>query len=144
MLGSLERLYTGSTTVGGANSNRVYEATGTSWNAQEINRNALGLAGSESLAMQLYKSAADRAALLPGLQALLGVTADPSERETLANRISIEQTWIANQQVQAQAVAAAAQTQIAGRDQRREEQMQQGIDAILQDAQAHGVAGAAP
>jgi hypothetical protein len=91
------------------------------------------------VAMQLYDSSQQRYPLLQQLQALLGVTTDPAERETLIARIGMEQAYIQNAQVQAQALGNYMQAELANRDQRGEERLQKSIDNALQDAVAHGV-----
>lgn len=134
MLSSLGGLYRGS-----LDSRRVYEVPGDDWLSKEINQNGGGIAGAKALAMQLYQSASERAQLLPQLQSLLGVTRDQTERETLIARIGTEQAYIQNQQVQAQTIATAMQAEFMGREQRREEHMQQSIDEVIADARSHGV-----
>jgi hypothetical protein len=133
MLGSLASLYNGNT------SNRVYQPPGNSWMSNAINESGGGIAGAQAVAMQLYDSSQQRYPLLQQLQALLGVTTDPAERETLIARIGMEQAYIQNAQVQAQALGNYMQAELANRDQRGEERLQKSIDNALQDAVAHGV-----
>lgn len=119
--------------------NQVYRADPTTWLGEELNRNGSGIAGAQSLAMELYRAAADRMAHLDDLRGQVALASDPSMRESLIAQIGSEQTAIQNQQVQAGALGNYMQAQFASQNQRVQERRQMEIDQILAEARAHGI-----
>ena len=134
MSGNIGSLFSG--TLAG---NQVYAAKNDTWIGQELNRNGGGIAGAQSLAMELYRAAADRMGHLDGLRDQIATAADPSVRETLIAQLGAEQTAISNQQVQASTLGNYMQAQLASQQQRVQERRQMEIDQVLADARAHGV-----
>ena len=132
---SLASLYTGN-----LNANRVYEPPNAlGWVAQQINRQAGGIAGTQAVALQLHQSAAERAPLIAALQARISAgTTTPAEREGLTNRLLVEQTYVQNQAVQAQALGAQAVLLAANQEQRQTERLQGSIEAVMNDARGRG------
>ena len=132
---SLASLYTGN-----LNANRVYappDALG--WVAQQINRQAGGIAGTQAVALQLHQSAAERTPLIAALQARISAgETTPAEREGLTNRLLAEQTYVQNQAVQAQALGAQASLLVANQEQRQVEHLQGSIEAVMSDARGRG------
>ena len=134
MSANIGGLYTG--TLSG---NQVYQVKTDTWIGQELNRNGSGIAGGQSLAMELYRAAADRMEHLDNLRGQIADASDPSVRESLIAQIGAEQTAISNQQVQATVLGNYMQSQFASQQQRVQERRQQEIDQVLADARAHGV-----
>lgn len=134
MSANIGGLYTG--TLSG---NQVYQVKTDTWIGQELNRNGSGIAGGQSLAMELYRAAADRMTHLDNLRGQIADASDPSVRESLIAQIGAEQTAISNQQVQATVLGNYMQSQFASQQQRVQERRQQEIDQVLADARAHGV-----
>ncbi len=134
MSSSIGSMFTG--TLAG---NQVYQARTDTWLGQELNRNGSGIAGGQSLALELYRAAADRMVHLDDLRGQIAGASDPSVRESLIAQIGAEQTAISNQQVQATVLGNYMQSQFASQQQRVQERRQQEIDQVLADARAHGV-----
>lgn len=119
--------------------NEVYRSRDDTWIGQELNRNGGGIAGAQSLAMELYRAAADRMAHLDNLRDQIQGASDPSTRESLIAQIGAEQSAIQNQQVQAGALGNYMQAQLASQQQRVHERRQMEIDQVLDEARAHGI-----
>jgi type IV secretion system protein VirB5 len=128
----------GSTAQGYLNQNRVYAPTGSDFQAQEMQRNAYSVAGTQAMASELYQSAANRVSALQGIEGQLAAAQDAKAVADLAARINAEQTYIQAQQVQAQSLAMWQQSQQRNQDQRQEEQRRQSIDALIEQAKARG------
>jgi type IV secretion system protein VirB5 len=128
----------GSTAQGYLNQNRVYAPTGSDFQAQEMQRNAYSVAGTQAMASELYQSAANRVSALQRIEGQLAAAQDAKAVADLAARINAEQTYIQAQQVQAQSLAMWQQSQQRNQDQRQEEQRRQSIDALIEQAKARG------
>lgn len=133
MIGSLGSLYTGT-----LHGNSVYALPQDTWIGRQSAGNAAALAGAQALSLQLYQSAAERVTGLNELQARINTAADPSEREALIARISAEQAYIQNQQVQASNIGNYMVAQLRVMEQQREERLHQSIDEVLNDARSRG------
>ena len=129
----------GSLFAGTSLGNQVYSSDTTTWLGRELNHNGSGIAGAQSLALELYRAAADRMSHLDDLRDQINTASDPSTRESLIAQIGAEQSAIQNQQVQASVLGNYMQAQLASQSQRVHEKRQNEIDQVLADAQAHGV-----
>lgn len=129
----------GSMFSGTLSGNQVYQPHNDTWLGQELNRNGGGIAGAQSLAMELYRATADRMTHLDNLRDQIGGASDPSARESLIAQLSAEQTAIQNQQVQATVLGNYMQAQLASTQQRVQERRQMEIDQLLDEARAHGI-----
>lgn len=134
MLSNLSGLYTGTHAT-----SQVYRVPGESWIGREVNNNSAGLAGAQAASMQLYQSAAQRVPLLNQLQARINTAETQKEREALIARLSAEQAYIQNANVQASTLANMAQAQAGMREQRREERIHQSIDEFLAEGRSRGL-----
>lgn len=133
MLGSLSSLYTGT-----GNANTIYAPTLQSWVGQQIKQTGAGIAGTQATQLQLYKSAADRAPEILNLQQRIASATDQATRESLIAQLNAVQAGVANQQIQATAVASYGQQQIALKEQQQTEYLQKQIDAQLAEGRAKG------
>ena len=138
MSANINTMFAGTTAA-----NQVYRSDPTTWLGEELNRNGNGIAGAQSLAMELYRAAADRMANLDSLRDQVATAADPSMRESLIAQIGAEQTAIQNQQVQAGVLGNYMQAQFASQNQRVQERRQMEIDELLAQASAHGIGSGA-
>ncbi len=118
--------------------NRVYAPDGADFQAQELRRTAVSVAGAQAMAGTLYQSAADRVAVLQGIEGQLASAADAKAVADLAARIGAEQAYIQAQQVQAQALVLWQQAQTRNREQREQERRRQSIDELIEQAKARG------
>jgi type IV secretion system protein VirB5 len=134
MLGSLSSLFTNT-----SNTNTIFKAPGDGFGATELNANGSGIAGAQSMAMQLYQSAGQRVGLLGQLQALINDAPDQSTREALLARISVEQAYVQNQQVQAQTLGNYMQAEMDSRQQRDAERVQKDMSGTISTLQREGL-----
>lgn len=118
--------------------NRVYAPDGVDFQAQEMQRTAASVAGAQAMAGTLYQSAADRVAVLQGIEGQLATAADTKAVADLAARIGAEQAYIQAQQVQAQALVLWQQAQTRNQEQREQERRRQSIDDLIEQAKARG------
>ncbi|HYH37633.1 MAG TPA: type IV secretion system protein [Azospirillum sp.] len=118
--------------------NRVYTPDGLDFQAQEMQRTAASVAGAQAMAGTLYQSAADRVAVLQGIEGQLATAADAKAAGDLAARIGAEQAYIQAQQVQAQALVLWQQAQQRNQEQREQERRRQSIDELIEQAKARG------
>jgi type IV secretion system protein VirB5 len=120
------------------NQNRVYSPTGQDFQAQQMNRNATSVAGSQAMAADLYQSAASHIQTLQGLEGQLASAPDEKAVADIQARIGMEQAAFQAQQVQAQSLAMWQQAQERNQDERNDEARRQQIDNLIDQAKAHG------
>ncbi len=120
------------------NRNRVYSPDGKDFAAQELGRNANGIANTQAMAARLYQSAASHIQALQTLEGQLATAPDTKTVADIQARISMEQASFQGQQVQAQSLAMLAQSEERNRDQRTDEVRRQQIDNLIEQAKAHG------
>jgi type IV secretion system protein VirB5 len=123
--------------------NRVYAPTGTDFQAQEMQRRATSVAGSQAMAAELYQSASNRITTLRAIEAQLANAPDAKAVADIQARLLAEQTYIQAQQVQAQSLAMWQASQQRNEEQRRDEDRRREIDRLIdkikaQRAQAGG------
>ncbi len=111
--------------------NRVYSSPDQDANANSMANNAASIAATQSIADQLYQSAADHTKVLQNLEGSLASAPDAKAVADISARVQLEQTYIANQQVQAQAISTWQQSQVRNYDQQRRESQRCYIDAVL-------------
>ncbi len=109
----------------------VYTPTGTSYEANLMERGATSIAGIQGLSGQLYQSMAQRLPLLQELQGRINGARDPKDVMDLQARLSAEQSYIQAQGVQAQTLAMMQVAAYQDQQQERDEQRQKDIDAVL-------------
>lgn len=130
--------YFGGVVLGHLNQNRVYSPTGSDFQAAELRRGALSVAGAQASASELYQSAANRVRLLQAIEGELASARDTKDVADLQARINAEQAYIQAQQVQAQSLAMWQQSQERNRMQRNQEMRRQQIDNLIEQAKARG------
>jgi len=111
--------------------NHVYTPTGSSFEANLIQRGATSIAGIQGVSGQLYQSMAQRLPLMQQLQDRLAATKDPKDVMDLQARLAAEQSYIQAQGVQAQTLAMMQVAAYQDQQQERDEQRQANIDAVL-------------
>lgn len=112
--------------------NRIYDAQGQGFAAASMSTNAASIAGVQSMADTLYQSAAAHTTALQGLESQLATAPDEKAIADISARVQLENTYIASQQVQAQAISTWQQAQVRVTDQQRRESRRCYIDAVLQ------------
>lgn len=113
--------------------NHVYDPSQSGgFAAASMGTNAASIAGVQSMADQLYQSAAAHTTALQGLEAQLATAPDEKAIADISARVQLENTYIASQQVQAQAISTWQQAQVRNSDQQRRESRRCYIDAVLQ------------
>lgn len=125
------------------NQNRIYAPQGADYNAASMASNANSIAGVQSMADQLYQSAAAHNNALQGLESQLAAAPDEKAVADISARVQLEQTYIASQQVQAQAISTWQQAQVRNTDQQRRESRRCYIDAVLSQLESGSQNGAA-
>lgn len=113
------------------NQNRVYASPDQDFAANSMATNANSIAGVQSMADQLYQSAAAHNEALQGLEGQLESAPDAKAVADISARVQLEQTYIASQQVQAQAISTWQQAQVRSYEQQRRESRRCYIDAVL-------------
>lgn len=113
------------------NRNRVYASPDQDFAANSMATNANSIAGVQSMADQLYQSAAAHNNALAGLEGQLENAPDAKAVADISARVQLEQTYIASQQVQAQAISTWQQAQVRNYEQQRRESRRCYIDAVL-------------
>jgi type IV secretion system protein VirB5 len=126
MSGSIGTLFNSNWTA-----NHVYTPTGSSFEANLIQRGATSIAGIQGVSGQLYQSMAQRLPLMQQLQDRLAATKDPKDVMDLQARLAAEQSYIQAQGVQAQTLAMMQVAAYQDQQQERDEQRQANIDAVL-------------
>ena len=111
--------------------NHVYTPTGNTWYSQQLQINANGIAGIQSIAQRLYQSMAQRMPLMQQLESRLATASDPKTVMDLQARLQYEQSVIQSQQAQAQTLGTMASTQFQSEQQQLQEKRQQDIDAVM-------------
>ena len=111
--------------------NRVYSPPDADANANAMTGNAASIAATQSLADQLYQSAADHTRALQALEGSLAGAPDAKAVADVQARVQLEQTYIANQQVQAQTISTWQAAQVRNYEQQRREARRCHIDAVL-------------
>lgn len=132
-LGALSTLSTGA-----FNTNHVYTPTDGTWNSQQMNANANGIAGAQGIAQQVYGEMAQHFAVLTGLRQDLLAATTPAEREHVMGQIQAEQAWTQNAQGQLQAANIMLVSAQASRAQQDDEQLTKGFDNEINQAKALG------
>lgn len=118
--------------------NKVYSPTGQDFQAQQMGRNATGIANTQAMAAQLYQSAASHIQTLQSLEGQLTVAPDAKAVADVQARIAMEQAAFQGQQLQAQSLAMWQAAQERNQDQRNDEIRRQQTDNLIQQAKAHG------
>lgn len=115
--------------------NRVYQPQGSDFATQQMTTNAASIAGVQAASDQLYQSASTHIATLEGLENQLNDAPDQKAVADIQARVQTEQTYLAAQQVQAQAINTWQQAQTRNVDEQSAEKQRQNIDDVLaQDA----------
>ena len=115
--------------------NRVYQPQGSDFATQQMTTNAASIAGVQAASDQLYQSASTHIATLEGLENQLNDAPDAKAVADIQARVQTEQTYLAAQQVQAQAINTWQQAQTRNVDEQSAEKQRQNIDDVLaQDA----------
>lgn len=117
------------------NQNRIYASPDQDAAANSMASNANSIAGVQSMADQLYQSAAAHNNALQGLESQLESAPDAKAVADISARVQLEQTYIASQQVQAQAISTWQQAQVRSYEQQRRESRRCYIDAVLTQLQ---------
>ncbi len=113
------------------NQNRLYSPSDRDANSNSMANNAASIAATQSMADQLYQSAADHTRMLQNLEGALASAPDAKGVADISARVQLEQSYIANQQVQAQAISTWQQSQVRNYEQQRRESRRCYIDAVL-------------
>ena len=100
---------------------RVYDPSGYDGQAMLMMTNASSIAGIKAAADQLFQSAADHTKLLQNLEGALAASPDAKGVADIQGRIALEQTYIANRQVQAQAISTWQSAQVRLNEQQQAE-----------------------
>ena len=111
--------------------NRIYAPQGSDYNTASITNNASSIASVQSMADQLYQSAAAHTTALQNLEGQLAGAPDEKAVADISARVQMEQTYIASQQVQAQAIGTWQQAQVRNYEQQKRENRRCLIDATL-------------
>lgn len=128
----------GTAAQGYLNQNRVYAPGGQDFRAQQMNRSANSIAGTQAMASQLYQSAQTHLTALQGLEGQLSGARDSKEVADIQARIGMEQAAFQAQSVQAQSLAMWQQAQERSENQQRDELRRQQIDGLIEQAKARG------
>lgn len=123
---------------GYANQNRIYFPAGQDFQANEMQRNAQGVAGAQAVASELYQSAANHVVALQGMEDLLASAPDAKAVADIQARLLVEQAYIQAQLVQAQSLAIWQASQERNQVQRAQEERRRQIDQLIDAAKAHG------
>ena len=115
------------------NQNRIYSAPDSDAGTNSMTNNAASIAATQGIADQLYQSAADHTRMLQNLEGALANAPDEKGVADISARVQLEQAYVANQQVQAQAVATWQQSQVRNYEQQRRESRRCHIDQVLND-----------
>ena len=111
--------------------NRVYSSPDADANANSMSNNAASIAATQGIADQLYQSAADHTRMLQNLEGALANAPDAKGVADIQARVQLEQAYVANQQVQAQAISTWQQSQVRSYEQQRRESRRCHIDQVL-------------
>lgn len=120
------------------NQNKIYAPGGSDFQAKEMARSATSIAGTQSMAADLYASSSARIAALQAIEGQLATAEDQKAVLDLTARVQTEQAYIQAQQVQAQSLALWQASQQRGEQQRRTEQRRQSLDDLIEQAKAKG------
>jgi len=113
------------------NQNRVYAAPGSDFGVQQMASSANSVAGVQALLNNLYQSAAGHITTLQGLENQLNSSPDEKATADITARLQAEQTYLAAQQVQAQALQTWQASQVRNEEQQRRETRRCQIDEVL-------------
>ena len=116
--------------------NRLYAPPSQDFAANSMAQNAASIAGTQSIADQLYQSAAAHNETLQGLEGQLASAPDAKAVADISARVQLEQTYVASRQVQAQAIQTMQQAQVRNYEQQRRESRRCYIDAVLKQLES--------
>lgn len=119
------------------NQNKVYTPSGSDFSAQQMQTNAASIAGTQAMTAQMYQSASDHIATLQGLEGQLASANDAKSVADINARVSTEQTYIAAQQVQMQALQTAQAAQVRNADEQEQEKRRSDIDDVINAAKSN-------
>ena len=114
-----------------ASQNRIYQTPANDYAAQQMTTNANSIAGVQALANQLFFSASQHINVIQSLEQTLTDAPDEKTVGDIQARMATEQTYIAAQQVQAQAVQTWQAAQVRNVDEQNAETQRQNIDDVL-------------
>ena len=114
-----------------ASQNRIYQPPANDFAAQQMTTNANSIAGVQALANQLFFSASQHINVIQSLEQTLTDAPDEKTVGDIQARMATEQSYIAAQQVQAQAVGTWQAAQVRNVDEQNAETQRQNIDDVL-------------
>ena len=124
---------------------RVYSPSGYDGQAMLMTANAASIAGIKAGVERLFQSSGDHTRLLQNLEGALAASPDAKGIADIQGRIALEQTYIANRQVQAQSIATWQTAQVRLNEQQQAELRRCEYDQAHQMATTVGFfAGPAP
>lgn len=140
------------TTAGGLNSlgqryldqNRIFAPAGGGFAAGSMAGNASSIAGVQAMADQLFQSVSSHIEALQGLETLITQAPDAKAVADITARVQTEQTYLAAQQVQAQAISAMQGAQVRASEQQRRESRRCYVEAALRDLDSGSQESAGP
>lgn len=113
------------------NQNRIYTPSANDYAANAMATNAASIANVQAMSDQLYQSAAAHTTTLQGLESQLASAPDDKAVADISARVQLEQTYIAGQQVQAQAISTMQAAQVRNADQQSSESRRCYIEAAI-------------
>lgn len=114
-----------------ASQNRIYQPPANDFAAQQMTTNADSIAGVQALANQLFFSASQHINVIQSLEQTLTDAPDEKTVGDIQARMATEQSYIAAQQVQAQAVQTWQAAQVRNVEEQNTETQRQNIDDVL-------------
>ena len=114
-----------------ATQNRIYQPQANDFAAQQMTTNAASIAGVQALANQLFFSASQHINVIQSLEQTLTDAPDEKTVGDIQARMATEQSYIAAQQVQAQAIQTWQAAQVRNVEEQNAETQRQNIDDVL-------------
>lgn len=118
-----------------ADQNRIYQPQASDFAAKQMTTNANSIAGVQAIANELFFSASQHINVISQLEGVLSNAPDEKTVGDVQARMATEQTYLASQQVQMQAVQTWQAAQVRNVEEQNTEATRQNIDDVLsQDA----------
>ena len=124
--------------------NRIFAPSGGGFAAGSMAGNASSIAGVQAMADQLFQSVSSHIDALQGLETLMTQAPDAKAVADITARVQTEQTYLAAQQVQAQAISAMQGAQVRASEQQRRESRRCYVEAALRDLDSGNQDSAGP
>jgi hypothetical protein len=114
--------------------NHVYTPNDGSWASEHLNASAIGIAGTQGAAMQIFQQVSAHYPVVQALRNRLLTATTPKDVADAQAQIAAEQAWEQNATAQLQSVALLNAAQTQSNQQQQNEKLDQDIDAVLKAA----------